>query len=97
MPWMAAAMERAVDNATAAWWLGMFAGTFIFIMAAALWFLRFALSTGWLVAIATFGLPLYNAVSALVSKMMLGPIAITICVIVAGYHVLRGHPGRGGR
>jgi hypothetical protein len=95
MPWMAAAMERAVDNATAAWWLGMIAGTFIFIMAAALWFLRFALSTGWLVAIATFGLPLYNAVSALVSSMMLGPIAITICVIVAGYHILRGHPGRG--
>ncbi|HEX7823482.1 MAG TPA: hypothetical protein VF477_01140, partial [Mycobacterium sp.] len=95
MPWMAAAMERAVDNATAAWWLGMIAGTFIFIMAAALWFLRFALSTGWLVAIATFALPLYNAVSSLVSSMMLGPIAITICVIIAGYHILRGHPGRG--
>ena len=73
MPWMAAAMERAVDNATAAWWLGMIAGTFIFIMAAALWFLRLALSTGWLVAIATFGLPLYNAVSSLVSSMMLAP------------------------
>jgi hypothetical protein len=95
MPWMAAAMERAVDNATAAWWLGMIAGTFIFIMAAALWFLRFALSTGWLVAIATFGLPLYNAVSSLVSSMMLGPIAITVCVTVAGYHIVRGHAGRG--
>ena len=95
MPWMGAAMERAVDHATAAWWLGMIAGTFIFIMAATLWFLRFALSTGWLVAIATFGLPLYNAVSSLVSSMMLGPIAITICVIAAGYHILRGHPGRG--
>lgn len=95
MPWMAAAMERAVDNATTAWWLGMIAGTFIFIMAVALWFLRFALSTGWLMAIATFGLPLYNAVSSMVSSMMLGPIAITVCVIVAGYHVLRGHPGRG--
>lgn len=95
MPWMAAAMERAVDNATAAWWLGMIAGTFIFIMAAALWFLRFALSTGWLVAIATFGLPLYNAVSSLVSSMMLGAIAVTICAIVAGYHILRGQPGQG--
>lgn len=95
MPWMATAMERAVDNATAAWWLGMFAGTFMFIMAAALWFLRFALSTGWLVAVATFALPLYNAVNTMISKMMLGPIAITICVVVAGYHVLRGHPGRG--
>jgi len=73
----------------------MFAGTFVFMMAAALWFLRFALSTGWLVAIATLGLPLYTAVSTLVNKMMLGPIAITVCVIVAGYHVLRGHPGRG--
>ena len=92
---MAAAMERAVDNATAAWWLGMFAGMFMFIMAAALWFLRFALSTGWLVAVATFALPLYNAVNTMISKMMLGPIAITICVVVAGYHMLRGHPGRG--
>ncbi|AFM20618.1 hypothetical protein Mycch_6018 (plasmid) [Mycolicibacterium chubuense NBB4] len=95
MPWMAAAVERAVDNATAAWWLTLIAGTFIFIMAAALWFLRFALSTGWLVAIATFAHPLYNAVSSLASSMMLGPIAITLCVIVAGYHILRGHPGRG--
>lgn len=95
MPWMAAAMERAVDNATAAWWLGMIAGTFIFIMAAALWFLRFALSTGWLAAVATFAAPLYNAVNSLVHSMMLGPIAITICVTVAGYHVLRGQPGRG--
>ncbi|NTY62547.1 hypothetical protein [Mycolicibacterium sphagni] len=95
MPWMAAAMERAVDNATAAWWLTLIAGTFIFIMAAALWFLRFALSTGWLVAIATFAHPLYNAVSSLASSMLLGPIAVTICVIVAGYHMLRGHPGRG--
>ena len=50
----------------------MFAGAFIFIMAVALWFLRFALSTGWLSAIATFGLPLYNAVSAYVNQMMLG-------------------------
>lgn len=95
MPWMAAAMERAVDNATAAWWLGMIAGTFIFIMAAALWFLRFALSTGWLAAVATFAAPLYNAVNSLVHSMMLGPIAITICVTVAGYHILRGQPGRG--
>ncbi|AFM20191.1 hypothetical protein Mycch_5526 (plasmid) [Mycolicibacterium chubuense NBB4] len=95
MPWMAAAMERAVDNATASWWLGMIAGTFIFIMAAALWFLRFALSTGWLVAVATFATPLYNAVMTLVHSMMLGPIAITICVTVAGYHILRGQPGRG--
>ncbi|BBZ31328.1 hypothetical protein MMAD_56230 (plasmid) [Mycolicibacterium madagascariense] len=95
MPWMAAAMERAVDNATAAWWLGMIAGTFIFIMAAALWFLRFALSTGWLAAVATFAAPLYNAVNSLVNSMMLGPIAITICVTVAGYHILRGQPGRG--
>lgn len=95
MPWMAAAMERAADNATASWWLGMISGTFMFIMAATLWFLRFALSTGWLVAIATFGLPLYNAVSALVSSMMLGPIAITVCVMVAGYHILRGQSGRG--
>ena len=44
---------------------------------------------------ATFALPLYNAVNTMISKMMLGPIAITICVVVAGYHVLRGHPGRG--
>lgn len=93
--WMGAAMERAVDNATAAWWLGMIAGTFIFIMAAALWFLRFALSTGWLVAIATFALPLYNAVSSLVNSMMLPAIAITLCAIVAGYHIQRGEPGRG--
>ncbi len=95
MPWMAAAMERAVDNATAAWWLSMIAGTFIFVMAAALWFLRFALSTGWLVAIAHFAVPLSTAVTSLVNSMALGSIAVTLCVIGAGYHMMRGQPGRG--
>lgn len=95
MKWMAAAMERAVDNATAAWWLGWFAGAFVFVMAVALWFLRFALSTGWLVAIATVGLPLYHAVNGLVSQMMLGAIAVTICVMVAGYHIVTHNAGRG--
>lgn len=95
MPWMAAAMERAVDNATAAWWLSMIAGTFIFVMAAALWFLRFALSTGWLVAIAQFAVPLSTAVTSLVNSMALGSIAVTLCVIGAGYHMMRGQPGRG--
>ena len=94
-PWMAAAMERAVDNATAAWWLGMFSGAFIFVIAVSLWLLRFALSTGWLLAIATLGQPLYNAVSAYVNQMMLAAIAVTICAIIGGYHVLRGEPGRG--
>ena len=95
-PWMAAAMERAVDNATAAWWLGMFSGAFIFVIAVSLWLLRFALSTGWLVAIATLGQPLYNAVGAYVNQMMLAATAVTICAIIGGYHVLRGErPGRG--
>ncbi|MEN4466803.1 hypothetical protein VXE65_32695 [Mycolicibacterium conceptionense] len=95
LPWIGAAMERAVDNATAAWWLGMFTGAFIFIMAATLWFLRFALSTGWLVAIASIGFPLYNSVNSMVSHMLLGAIAITVCAIVAGYHILNHNEGRG--
>lgn len=95
MPWMAAATERAVESATAAWWLTGLAGAFIFIVAAALWFVRFALSTGWLMAIATFAEPLFNSVNALVHNMMLASIAITICAIVAGFHMFNGNTGRG--
>lgn len=95
MPWMAAATERAVESATAAWWLTGLAGAFIFIVAAALWFVRFALSTGWLMAIATFAEPLFNSVNALVHNMMLASIAITVCAIAAGFHMFTGHTGRG--
>jgi hypothetical protein len=68
---------------------------FLFVMSVALWFVRFALSTGWLVAIATFCAPVFNAVNALVHNMKLGSIAITICVAIAGFHILRGNAGRG--
>ena len=93
--WTVQAAQTAATHSTAAWWLTNEAAAFIFVMGISLWFLRFALSSAWLVTLAQIGRPIYDAVSTLVNQMWLGPIAVTLCFTVAGFHMLRGHRGRG--
>src|SRR5260370_687287 len=49
----------------------------------------------WLVTLAQIARPVYNAVTTVASQMYLGPIAITLCAIIGGINILRGHRGRG--
>jgi hypothetical protein len=93
--WMVQATQVAMTHSLAASWLTTEAAGFVFIIGIALWFLRFALSSSWLVALAGLGRPLYNAVNNLITQMWLGPIAVTLCVTVGGLHMIRGRRGRG--
>lgn len=93
--WSVSATQTAITYSTAAWWLGLVTGIYMFILGLAVWFVRFALSNKWLLAIAAFVQPLYNAVATLAHQLYLGPIAVTLCVMAAGYHMLRGQSGRG--
>jgi hypothetical protein len=58
-----------------------------------LWFLRFTLSSAWLVTIAQIGQPVFAAVHKLVDDMWLGPIAMVLCMAVGGIHWARGRHG----
>lgn len=92
--WMAKATQTAVTHSTVAWWLTNEAAALIFLIGLALWFLRFAMSSSWLLALAQIGRPVFAAVNMLANQMWLGPLAIAVCVTVAGFHYMHGRPAR---
>lgn len=93
--WVGQAMETAVTHSTAAWWLTLATAGYVFLVGVSLWLVRFALSTRWLVVIAQIARPIYNAVNTVAQQLYLGPITVTLCVMIGGFHILRGHRGRG--
>lgn len=92
--WMGDATQTAITHSTAAWWLTNEAAFLVFLIGLALWFLRFAMSSSWLLALAQIGRPVFAAVNTLVNQMWLGPLAITVCACVAGFHYMHGRPAR---
>ncbi len=92
--WIVNATQTAISHGTAAWWLTNEAALVVFAIGIALWFLRFAMSSAWLLALVQIGRPIYAAVTMLVNQMWLGPLAIAICVVLAGYHQQRGQPAQ---
>ncbi|KEP38803.1 proline-rich domain-containing protein [Mycobacterium kansasii] len=92
--WAAKATQTAVTHSTAAWWLTNEAALVVFAIGIALWFLRFALSSSWLVALVQIGRPIFATVNMLINQMWLGPLAIAVCVILAGFHYMHGRPAR---
>jgi len=96
--WTAKAIQGAVWHSTVAWWLTNEAALMLALLGFALWLLRFSMSSAWLVALAQVGRPVYAAVRTLAYNMMLGPIAITICLICAGWQLMTAsfHPLRWG-
>ncbi|MGH3966784.1 MAG: hypothetical protein ACRDTV_01320, partial [Mycobacterium sp.] len=93
--WVIRATQTALTHSTEAWWLTNEAALVVFGLGIALWFLRFAMSSSWLLALAQIGRPVFAAVHVLVNQMWLGPLAITVCVVLAGFHYMHGRPGRG--
>ena len=93
--WINGAIQNAATHGAASWWLTTIASFYLFLAGTALWLLRFALSGQWLVVIAQVARPVYGAVTTVANQLYLGPITITLCAIVGGFHILRGHAGRG--
>jgi hypothetical protein len=93
--WTGEVIQTGFTHSTAAWWLTSTVGLYIFMVGASLWLLRFALSTQWLVVIASIARPVYNAVTTVANQLYLGPTTVTLCVLIGGFHILRGRSGRG--
>ena len=94
LPWLADATQTGLTHSLVALLLTIEAGALVFVFAISFWFLRFANSSAWLAALATIGHPIWAAVNTLITDMWLGPLAITMCGCVAGYHYMRGRVGR---
>nr|VTP03857.1 hypothetical protein BIN_B_05279 [Mycobacterium riyadhense] len=92
--WMVKSTQTAVTHSTVAWWLTNEVAALVFLIGLALWFLRFAMSSSWLLALAQVGRPVFAAVNKLVNQMWLGPLALALCVTVAGFHYNNGRPAR---
>lgn len=93
--WMLKATNAAITHGTVAWWLTNEAALIVFGLGMAFWLLKFALSSSWLLALAQIGRPVFAAVQYLVNEMWLGPLAIAVCVILAGHYYRSGQQGRG--
>lgn len=91
--WIGSAMTTATTHGAIATVLTSEAAAMVFIAGVALWFLRFTLSSAWLVTIAQIGQPVFAAVHKLVDEMWLGPIAMVLCLAVGGVHWARGRHG----
>lgn len=92
--WIVTATQTAISHSTAAWWLTNEAALVVFSIGIALWLLRFAMSSSWLVALVQIGRPVFATVNTLVNQMWLGPLAVAVCVVLAGYHHQRGQPAQ---
>ena len=93
--WVIKATNAAITHGTVAWWLTNEAALIVFGLGIAFWLLKFAMSSSWLLALAQIGRPVFAAVHLLVSEMWLGPLAIAVCVIMAGHYYRSGQPARG--
>ncbi|WP_139589390.1 hypothetical protein [Mycobacterium ulcerans] len=92
--WIVDSTQTAITHSTAAWWLTNEAALLVFFIGIAFWFLRFAMSSSWMLALVQVGQPIFVAVNTLVNKMWLGALAIAICAILAGFHYQRGRPAQ---
>lgn len=92
--WIANATQTAISHSTAAWWLTNEAALVVFAIGMALWLLRFAMSSSWLLALVQIGRPVFAAVNTFINEMWLGPLAIALCVVLAGYHHQQGRPAQ---
>lgn len=93
--WMLKAVNAAITHGTVAWWLTNEAALMIFGFGIAFWLLKFAMSSGWLLALAQIGRPVFAAVHLLINDMWLGPLTVAVCVIIAGHYYSTGQPARG--
>lgn len=94
MKWLGEVVQTTASHSTVTWLLTLEASTIVFGAGISFYFLRFAMSHAYLLALAEVARPVFAAVNVLVNQLWLGPIALVLCVSVAGFHYQMGWPGR---
>jgi hypothetical protein len=95
MRWGAHALTTGLTHETVASWVQAQASCYIFLMAAVLWLLKFAMSSTWLSWLATWFKPVLEALRQLLIDLYVFPICLALGIGVGAFHILwhgrRGH------
>jgi hypothetical protein len=94
-PAVLSTVNSALSNAMAAGFLALESSFLVFMGAAGIWFLKFALSAPWLSWLATLADPIVHSINVLVDQLYVMPIALLVCIGVGGVIALTKGVGRG--
>lgn len=93
--WGAHALTTGLTHETVASWVQAQASCYIFLIAAVLWLLKFAMSSTWLSWLATWFKPILEALRQLLVELHVFPICLALGIGVGAFHILwhgrRGH------
>lgn len=92
--WLSQAGGTGMSHGLLTSWLTIEASIIVFGAALSFWFLRFAMSNAYLLALAEVARPIHAVVNTLVNQMWLGPTALALCLVVAVYHHRAGRTGK---
>ena len=94
--WGVHSLTTGITHDTIASWIQAEASLYIFMLTAALWLLRFSMSSTWLYWLATWFRPIFEVVHRFLVDHHFYAICLVLGIAVGAYHVLlRGHHGRG--
>ncbi len=93
--WGTHALTTGLTHETVASWVQAQASCYIFLIAAVLWLLKFAMSSTWLSWLATWFKPILEALRQLLVDLHVFPICLALGIGVGAFHILwhgrRGH------
>ena len=93
--WLANAVTTGVSHESICAMLQMEAAGYIFLMAIALWLLKFAMSNTWLAWLATWVRPLFATIQKLLAELWFFPLCMVAGLAVGAFHMVwhgrRGH------
>jgi hypothetical protein len=93
--WLANAVTTGVSHESICAMLQMEAAGYIFLVAMALWLLKFAMSNTWLAWLATWVRPLFATIQKLLAELWFFPLCMVAGLAVGAFHMVwhgrRGH------
>jgi hypothetical protein len=94
--WGVHSLTTGITHDTIATWIQAEASLYIFMLTAALWLLRFSMSSTWLYWLATWFRPIFEVLHRFLIDHHFYAICLLLGVAVGAHHILvRGHHGRG--
>lgn len=93
--WLSNAISTGVSHETMSGILQLEAAGYIFLMAIALWLLKFAMSNTWLAWLTTWVRPLFATIQKILSDLWFFPMCLAAGLAVGAFHIVwhgrRGH------
>ncbi len=89
--WAVTALSTAISHDTVASWVQAMGSVYVMMLVAALWLLRFTLSSVWLYWLSRWAQPLFEVMRAFLINHMFYPACLAIGTAVGAWHILVRH------